>query len=484
MSTQHPDNARAPFFAEGDVLEGEDEIQEAFYVYSHLGCDEQMWDFEGKEGDEYAVKKLLSRYDDFFDDRRLGTDARLTVRGPNPDVERSEAKVLLEILESVPRSYDAAATFAEEKGLETVAPIHEVIVPMVTDATQVGAVHDYYRRHVVGKGRDRVAGRRIDDWVGPFRPEQIDVIPLIEDRQHMLAAADIVREYVADRGIDDQRVFLARSDPALNYGSLSADLINLVALSRLADLEAETGLDVHPILGAGSAPFRGGLTPESTPAVIEAYPEVETFTVQSAYKYDNPVGEVREGIDQLRAAPTGGRTPAFDEERALEVVGRVAETYAGQVDAIAGLVNRVSEYVPSRRARKLHVGLFGYSREVGENALPRAIGYTAALYSVGLPPSLLGLAGLTGADRSFLEEVFPRFYELLAEAVRYYNPRCHELVPLEPAAVEPALDLVDVDPDPEHRAATDDVIEALGRGGRPGIEDAVEMAARQRGFLG
>ncbi|MDY6779151.1 MAG: phosphoenolpyruvate carboxylase, partial [Halobacteria archaeon] len=54
MSTQHPDNATAPFFSEGDVLEGEDEIREAFYVYSHLGCDEQMWDFEGKEGDEYA----------------------------------------------------------------------------------------------------------------------------------------------------------------------------------------------------------------------------------------------------------------------------------------------------------------------------------------------------------------------------------------------------------------------------------------------
>jgi len=61
MSTQHPDNATLPFFASGSVIEGEDEIQEAYYVSSHLGCDEGMWDFEGKEGDEYVVKKLLSR---------------------------------------------------------------------------------------------------------------------------------------------------------------------------------------------------------------------------------------------------------------------------------------------------------------------------------------------------------------------------------------------------------------------------------------
>ncbi len=49
MSTQHPDNATVPFFATSGVLAGEDEIREAFYAYSHLGCDEQMWDVEGKE---------------------------------------------------------------------------------------------------------------------------------------------------------------------------------------------------------------------------------------------------------------------------------------------------------------------------------------------------------------------------------------------------------------------------------------------------
>ncbi|NLL10388.1 MAG: phosphoenolpyruvate carboxylase, partial [Methanomicrobiales archaeon] len=98
MSTQHPDNVHTPFFTENIELTGEDEVKEAYYVYSHLGCTEQMWDCEGKEVDNYVVKKLLSRYGNYFQDHRLGRDLFLTLRVPNPDIERTEAKILLETL--------------------------------------------------------------------------------------------------------------------------------------------------------------------------------------------------------------------------------------------------------------------------------------------------------------------------------------------------------------------------------------------------
>jgi phosphoenolpyruvate carboxylase len=484
MSTQHPDNATLPFFTADDVIEGDDEIQEAYYVFSHLGCDEQMWDFEGKEGDEYAVKKLLSRYDDFFSENPLGNGVRLTVRGPNPDVEASEAKILLEILESIPRSYDAAALYAEERGIETVPPIHEVIIPMVTDAEQINAVREYYERFVTGKVDEQVAGRSIRDWVGEFNPETIEVIPLIEEREAMLEADDIVRGYVEAHDPDAVRVFLARSDPALNYGSLSADLINKVALQRLYRMADETGVEIHPILGAGPAPFRGNLTPPRVEAVVGAYPEVETFTIQSAFKYDYPVDEVREALGTLKAADLGDPPDPIDEDRALGVVDRMATAYADQVDRIAPTVNRLSSYVPDRRARKLHVGLFGYAREVGENSLPRAIGYTASLYSVGCPPSLLGLDGLTDDDVDFVEEVFPTFFTNLEDAAQYYNPRCTDVLPLDPAALEEALSLVDPGVDERHRAATDEAIDALDGGSDDEIRSAVRRAARERQFLG
>ncbi|MCF2206533.1 MULTISPECIES: phosphoenolpyruvate carboxylase [Halobacterium] len=485
MSTQHPDNATLPFFTAGDVIEGEDEIQEAYYVYSHLGCDEQMWDFEGKEGDEYAVKKLLSRYDEFFADHQLGTDVRLTVRGPNPDVEGSEAKILLEILESIPRSFDAARRFAGEYGLETTAPIFEVIVPMVTDADQLNAVHEYYERFVTGKADEAVwDGRTVEEWVGEFDPASITVIPLIEEREAMLAADDIVREYATAHDQEAVRVFLARSDPALNYGCLAADLINKVALQRLYEMSEATGVDVHPILGAGSAPFRGNLTPERAAATADAYSEVETFTVQSAFKYDYPVETVRDGVATLRDADLGAPPFPIDEARALAVIDRTADAYADQVDAIAGTVNRLSSYVPDRRARKLHVGLFGYAREVGENALPRAIGYTASLYAVGCPPTLLGAHALTDDDAAFVREAFPAYFDHLADAARYFNPRCTDVLDLDDDTLAAAVERVDVTPNSEHRAATDDAIDALQRGDDDALRSAIRRGARERQFLG
>ena len=485
LSTQHPDNATLPFFTEGDIIEGDDEIQEAYYVYSHLGCDEQMWDFEGKEGDEYAVKKLLSRYDDYFRGTRLGDDVRLTLRGPNPAVEESEAKILLEILESIPRSFDAAARYAEEYDLPTVAPIHEVIVPMVTDAAQVNAVHRYYEEFVADKTDMRVGDEMtVGDWVGRFEPGAIDVIPLIEERTAMLDAADIVRDYARTHDRDSVRVFLARSDPALNYGSLAADLINKVALTRLYRMADAEGISVHPILGAGPSPFRGGFAPPTVDRVTDAYSEVETFTIQSGFKYDHPIEAVTAALDRVKAAELGGAPTPIDEEQALAVVDRTADAYARQVDAVAPTVNRLTRYVPDRRARKLHVGLFGYSREVGENQLPRAIGYTAALYSVGCPPTLLGLDALTDADAAFVTDAFPSFFDALADAARYYNPRCTEILDLSPDALEAALERVDVEPDPTHREATSTVIDALQSNDDDAARSGVRRAARQRQFLG
>ena len=111
MSTQHPDNVSIPFFAETSDMSGEDEIQEAYYAFSHLGCCEQMWDSEGKEVDNYVVKKLFTKYPHFFKQRRLGRDVFLTIRVPNPAVEKEEAKILLETLESIPRSFDVSKIF-------------------------------------------------------------------------------------------------------------------------------------------------------------------------------------------------------------------------------------------------------------------------------------------------------------------------------------------------------------------------------------
>jgi phosphoenolpyruvate carboxylase len=485
LSTQHPDNASPPPFSESDLLGPAAEIEEAHHAFAELGCDEQLWDFEGKEGDEYVVQKLLAGYESYFRDSRLGEDVRLTLRGPNPAVADSASKVLLEILESIPRSNDAAAVFAAEHDLPTVAPIQEVIVPMVTEASQVIAVDRYYEQFVTGKADREVApGMTVGDWVGRFEPARVRAIPLIETRDAMVRAHEIVAEYAEATGRRSIRVFLARSDPALNYGCLAADLINKIALARLEEMARDRKLEIHPMLGAGSSPFRGHLTPETVERILAAYPTVQTFTIQSAFKYDHPPATVRAGLETLREATVSEHATLVDHDRASAIVDRTAAVYGEQIDRLAPLVNRLSELVPRRRARKLHVGLFGYSREVGEHRLPRAIGFTAACYSIGLPPTLLGLAGLTDSDVEFLERVFPQFFETLAAAARYYNPRCHELCELRSARLEAGLEYVDSQPDGEHRTATDEVISAVQAGDEQRASAAVAQAARLRRFLG
>ncbi len=481
MSTQHPDNVQAPFFATDPVLGGEDEIQEAFYVFSHLGCDEQMWDCEGKEVDNFVVKKLLTRYESYFRETVLGRDVFLTLRVPNPTVEKAEAKILLETLESIPRSFDAAYLFYGEE----IPPIFEVILPMTASTKCIDRIYRYYLDFVVGK-QDRPFQQgdiTIAEWIGEFKPRRINVIPLFEDWEHMLQSASMVREYLRDKEVEYQRVFLARSDPAMNYGMISAVLLNKLALARLEDLSGELGIPILPIIGVGSAPFRGNLTPDNVEGVIGEYPSAHTFTVQSSFKFDHPPGEVIEAVRRLREREDG---PAhrLDEERCLELARRYTSSYQAQIMHLAPVINRLAGFVPSRRKRKLHIGLFGYSRSVGEVSLPRAITFTAVLYSLGLPPELLGLDALRPDDWEFLKEAYLNLERDLARALRYFNPRALDLLPEETARALRRLEIVScAEPDPDHLSITDAVLDSGGEGER-GLREAVLRAAGIRRFLG
>jgi len=479
MSTQHPDNVAVPFFANSQDMSGEDEIQEAYYVFSHLQCQEQMWDCEGKEVDDFVVRKLLTQYEHFFALKRLGQDVFLTLRVPNPTVEQTEGKVLIETLESIPRSFDAARLVYGEE----IPPIFEVILPMTTSHKCLNRVYYFYK--------DFVAGRQtlpffpgdisIAEWVGDFKPEEINVIPLFEDRHHMLEAAAILRRYLENKPFTYQRVFLARSDPALNYGMISAVLLNKVALQRLAALEKETGVEIYPILGVGSAPFRGNLKPHTVERVLAEYPDVQTFTIQSAFKYDYPVAAVLEGIRKINAAPRG-KGVEVDEERCIRIIDSVSRAYASEVRVLAPLVNYVASAIPQRRKRKLHIGLFGYARETGGVSLPRAIGFCAACYSIGLPPELLGYVGLDKEDARYLRTVYHQFDQDLEDALPFFNEDVFKLLPELRHLLRTELFPFRVDE--EHRKITSRIIKAVKDGRREGLARLILEAGYLRGFLG
>src|SRR3989304_9965117 len=145
MSTQHPDNANIPNWSNEEVINGNAEVFEAFYAYSTLGCQEVMWDSEGKDADTRVVRKLLQKHWDYFAAHTIGEDVYLTYRIPNPKIEGTEKKYIVETLQNIPVAHDVASLACKRE----VAPIFEVILPFTTGAKELLLLLNYYKKAIV-----------------------------------------------------------------------------------------------------------------------------------------------------------------------------------------------------------------------------------------------------------------------------------------------------------------------------------------------
>ena len=479
MSTQHPDNVNIPFFAENSMLKGDDEIQEAYYAFSHLDCDEQMWDCEGKEVDNFVIKKLLTKYESFFKEKRLGKDLFLTLRVPNPTIERTEAKILLETLESIPRSFDTANRIYDDN----LPPVFEVILPMTGSHECINRIYKYYKDFVVGKQHKKFKKDDITiaEWIGKFEPETINVIPLFEDLPHMLDAHNIIEKYLKDKTNEYQRVFLARSDPAMNYGLVSAVLLNKIALKNFQEVSDDIGIKLYPIIGVGSAPFRGNLKPETVDRSISETPSVHTYSIQSAFKYDNSPEIVRKAIRKLHNNTTK-KPHAIEIEESIKIIEKQKKEYQKEILRLSPIINRIAQYVPKRRKRKLHTGLFGYSRSVGEIQLPRAITFTASLYSIGIPPEIIGLNALDSDDIQFIKKIYVNFENDLKDALVYFNSDSPFLSDGLLSGIKGHI--TDIQIDIKHKKLTDYITNALKKNTNEDLREQVLKLASLRKFLG
>jgi len=481
MSTQHPDNVATPFFSDSDILAGEAEVKEAYFVFSQLGCAEQMWDSEGKEVDNQVVEKLLSRYHDFFTKHPLGKEFFLTYRVPNPSVEKNQGKILLETLHSIPRAYDVA----KAAGLD-VAPIFEIILPMTTSHLELERVRNYYEQVIIGQRNTKLGTEKISvrEWVGDFQPEKINIIPLFEDIESISKCDNILKQFLRDKTPEYQRVFIARSDPALNYGSASAVLIAKVALQKLQKVEEETSVPILPILGVGCAPFRGNFTPNNVNNCGEEYQSVQTFTAQSSFKYDHPFRDVMNAVDMINHAH---RRPPLqvDEKGAMQLVKKIVEEYQAQLSEVADLVNGLSVFVPGRRARKLHVGLFGYSRSMKGIKLPRAIKFCAAFYSIGIPPELLGISALSEKEFDELHSLYTKIDEDLRDSARLLNTANLARMPrLVSSGIRKVLEWIEYEEDEDYSEITTRIYANYTAGRHTHLMEDIKAAAWKRRFLG
>lgn len=412
MATQHPDNASTPYWGTSPSISTLDEVEECYHVFSDLDCDEYMWDWEGKFVDEAVVDRLFNKHADYFSKKQLGRDKFLTFRVPNIWEEPG-----FRLARSYMTIITAAHTAHEHKVHSP--PIFEVILPMTTNARQLLSIQKKYREAL--RFEKAIFEERV------ISEGSLELIPLIEGSVTLLHSRKILADYV--KGLVKLhkkkppylRPFIARSDPALDAGFIPAILSARGALSEYYRFEEESGIPVYPIIGVGCLPFRGGLSPNTIDSFLKNYSGVRTVTLQSAFRYDYPLKQVRKAIRRLHQELPKNRPVLFSTEEVRQITTlseHFASFYRPIVIPLAGTINEIASFVPSHRERIPHTGHFGYSRKIGKKKtkMPRAISFVAAFASLGIPPTLIGTGrGLKAAIKAGHEQALLKYLPTLAE---------------------------------------------------------------------
>ncbi len=422
IASQHPDNAGAPYWNTegGPFISVYQEIDEAVSCFQELGVSEYMWDWEGKHADAAVIDRLLTDWHDYFAKHQLGRDKFLTFRIPN--IWEEKGYNLLQAMTVILSGEDFARDLKFDQ-----RPLFEVILPMTERPEQLMRIHTLFEKLARFKNSDFTKKE-------PDNNDYLELIPLVESFESQIAVANLLADYV---GLHRQhfgqppayiRVFLACSDAPLTAGLLAGIIANKVALTRMYEFAAASGIPVFPFFGPGTLRFRGGLNPTTIDRFLQEFPGVRTVTVQSAFRYDYPLAEVKAAIARLEIElPLA--TPRLIEpgrQQQLVDIGNTAATFYQQtIDSIGADMRPFFNAVPKRRDRRQHIGLLAYGRTMGEQKLPRAITFTAGFYSIGVPPEFIGigrtLAQLSESELALLGDAYPSLSADLEAVGRFLN---------------------------------------------------------------
>jgi len=419
MASQHPDHANTPYWHNDPFIPVQHENEETYLAFSDLGIDEYKWDWEGKLVDESVMERLLSNYYQYFKEHQIGKEKFLTFRLPNPKAETEFrlARAFINLLSS--------AALAKKVGMHT-PPLFEVILPMTETAEEMLAIQEAFKEiSDIKHELLRFDGASI---------KNLEIIPLFEQVDTIIHSDEILEKYLQmykksfKKTPGYLRPYTARSDPALNSGMVPTVLAIKIALSRYKKLSKKLNIPLYPIIGTAMLPFRGGLRPDDVASFVNEYQGMRTALIQSGFRYDFDKDVVKKGIKDLqRLMPKGEprNISPQDEKVLITIIPEFEKAYQMVIEEIATLINTLAGMLPKRRERVQHIGLFGYSRGMGKVTLPRAIGFTAALYSVGIPPELIGtgrgLKKISKEEQKLLEKHYLRFKEDILRAGRYLN---------------------------------------------------------------
>lgn len=483
-----------PYWHDREFISTNLESKETYLSFSELGINEYKWDWEGKLVDESVLERLFGEYFEFFQKNPLGQKTHLTFRLPNPKVE-TEFRIGRAFM-----NLASAASVAKHFGLPT-PPLFEVILPMTTSAEAILEIQTAYQdmhrlKHPLYKLEGILTNPR--------------VIPLFEDVETIINSDKILEKYVRlykkefKKNPERLRPYVARSDPALNFGIVPTVFAIKIALSRYSKLSKKLGIPFYPIIGAAVLPFRGGIDPLRIEKFADEYRGIRTTTIQSAFRYDFDKKDVIKAVEYLEEKLPKQQAVIIseaDEKAMIGLIPHFEKNYRQTIEKIAPLINKVAAFLPKRRERVQHVGLFGYSRGVGKVKLPRAIAFTGSLYSVGIPPELIGTGrGLKKAKEEGKLAIVKKYYKYISEdldqAGRYLNIDNLNKVSKKDAgwnsiledinAIEETLKIKlgpQTEEEKEHKALTTQILDNLGSAHET-LTELITKAAILRKSLG
>lgn len=463
MMTQHPDSASR-------YVSVRDEPGEAIDALTPqpigLGLEEVMVDYEGKLTPYHQTAEIALG----LLERGLvgGRDVLVTPRVPSATKETvfHQLMALMSVIESNYQLESAGSG----------GSIREVIVPMVESAAELVDV----RRRI----QDVIELGHKEFGISPD-PNAVQVIPLVEEVPELLGAGRILAEYIdrareADFHVTKLRVMLGRSDSAMIYGMVPSVLAVKVAISDCFATGREKGVDIYPILGGGVLPFRGHVSLDNFQRLVSDFAGVRTVTVQSGLRYDSGSEAARQVAIKAREELAGMPPLSYSQAQRDELTAMIGIFTGHYLSSFAELLPTVislSELIPRQRDRLARKSAVGYARAsaepeklaaqiadagisgllsampaTGATNLPRAISFTGALYSIGLPPEFIGTGrGLAEVVKRYGDEGLSRLMQLypgmradMAKAARYANMETASLHLGEPLATQVSTDMDEV----------------------------------------